>query len=135
MTDSLAFAGASGWNDAPVGHIIDIHDYKGINPAKPTDGRASVLGEFGGLGLNIRPHTYQRGNNASSYIMYDTVHDMQSKYLEYLHRAKELMLDPEFSLSGIIYTELSDVEHEVLLSLLCHFLPVLLSSSSAGDTM
>ena len=40
------WAGASGWNDAMVGHVIDIHDYKGVNPAKSRGGRASVTPVF-----------------------------------------------------------------------------------------
>ena len=67
----LHHAGASGWTDAAVGHLIDLHDYQGIHPPKPNGTRASVLGEFGGLGLNIPAHTYMRGKDASSYMMFD----------------------------------------------------------------
>ena len=35
-------AAASGWNDANAGHVIDIHDYNGMNAAKPNGTRASV---------------------------------------------------------------------------------------------
>lgn len=106
-------SGASGWNDAAVGHVIDIHDYKGVHPARPNGTRASVLGEYGGLGLNFPQHTYQRGRNASSYLMFSTANELNAQYLKYLEDAKRMMLDPRISLSAIIYTELSDVEHEV----------------------
>ena len=72
-----------------------------------------MLGEFGGLGLNLPLHAYQNGLNASSYIMFETSEELNAKYLEYLAEAKRLMQDPEISLSAIIYTELTDVEHEV----------------------
>jgi hypothetical protein len=42
IDDDKHSAGASGWNDAAVGHVIDIHDYGGVNPAKPSGKRASV---------------------------------------------------------------------------------------------
>lgn len=110
---SFRYSGASGWNDAAVGHVIDIHDYAGVHPAVPNGTRASVLGEFGGLGLNLQQHTYQHGKNASSYLMFNTTEELNSKYLEYLEEVKRKMLDPRTSLSAIIYTELTDVEHEV----------------------
>lgn len=111
-------AAASGWNDAPVGHVIDIHDYKGVHPARPNGTRASVLGEYGGLGLCYPEHTYQQGRNASSYLMFSSARQLNAKYLSYLQDAKRMLLDPRISLSAIIYTELSDVEHEVRLRLL-----------------
>jgi hypothetical protein len=74
---------------------------------------AQVLGEYGGLGLTIPKHTFMHGSNASSYIMYNTSRDLNSVYLKYLKDAEKMMLDPAFSLSAIIYTELTDVEHEV----------------------
>lgn len=112
-------AGASGWNDAAVGNVIDIHDYEGLKASKPVGMRASVLGEFGGLGLNLPAHTYMKGVNASSYLMFETAEELNAKYLEYLVEAKRLMLDVDVSLSAIIYTELTDVEHEVRLLMVC----------------
>ena len=61
----------------------------------------------------IPEHTYMRGTNASSYIMYQNPQELNAKYLEYLAEAKYLMLKTDISLSAIIYTELTDVEHEV----------------------
>ena len=49
-------AGASGWNDANVGHVIDIHNYEDANAVGPNGTRASVLGEFGGLGMVVDGH-------------------------------------------------------------------------------
>ena len=100
-----------------MGHVIDIHDYEGVHPAGPNKTRASILGEFGGLGLNFPQHTYQHGKNASSYLMFETAQELNSKYLAYLEEVKRKMLDPKTSLSAIIYTELTDVEHEVAFAL------------------
>ena len=96
-----------------MGHVIDIHDYKGVHPASPNGTRASVLGEYGGLGLLYPQHSYNQGRNASSYIMHKSAHELNNQYLKFLEDAKQMMLNPRYSLSAIIYTELSDVEFEV----------------------
>ena len=49
---------ASGWIDVPVGDLIDMHKYVGPGAFNPTPTRASVLGEFGGLGLKIDNHQW-----------------------------------------------------------------------------
>ena len=49
---------ASGWVDTPVGHFIDMHKYVGPGAFNPTSTRASVLGEFGGLGLKVDNHQW-----------------------------------------------------------------------------
>ncbi len=72
-----------------------------------------MLGEFGGLGLTIPKHSFMGGSKASSYIMFNTSQDLNSAYLKYLRDAERKMLDHTYSLSAIIYTELTDVEHEV----------------------
>ena len=54
---------ASGWTDRNCGDVMDIHAYPG--PAMPAleKKRAAVLGEFGGLGLPIKGHTWQDSKN------------------------------------------------------------------------
>ena len=49
---------ASGWVDTNVGHFIDMHKYVGPGAFNPTSTRASVLGEFGGLGLKVDNHQW-----------------------------------------------------------------------------
>ena len=49
---------ASGWVDTSVGHFIDMHKYVGPGAFNPTSNRASVLGEFGGLGLKVDNHQW-----------------------------------------------------------------------------
>src|SRR5262249_24514691 len=54
---------ASGWNDMGVGDVHDFHVYPGPGTAKqfqPEAKRAVVLGEFGGLGLAVKDHTWSR---------------------------------------------------------------------------
>ena len=54
---------ASGWSDRNVGDVHDIHVYPGPASPPPTDTRAAVLGEFGGLGLPLEGHTWQGKEN------------------------------------------------------------------------
>src|SRR5262249_4803552 len=49
---------ASGWTDAHVGSVSDIHVYPGPGGPAQESERACVLGEFGGLGLPIEGHTW-----------------------------------------------------------------------------
>ena len=50
--------GISGWQDRGVGHFIDLHQYPGpgMEPPSQNQGRAVVLGEFGGYGLPVKNH-------------------------------------------------------------------------------
>ena len=53
----------SGWSDRGVGDVNDIHVYPGPAAPKIEAGRAGVLGEYGGLGLPVRGHTWQDEKN------------------------------------------------------------------------
>ena len=53
----------SGWTDRGVGDVNDIHSYPGPAAPKPESNRAGVLGEFGGLGLPVRGHSWQDEKN------------------------------------------------------------------------
>src|ERR1039457_814274 len=54
---------ASGWTDRGVGDVNDMHKYPGPGSPEPEANRAVVLGEFGGLGLPVRGHTWQSEKN------------------------------------------------------------------------
>ena len=58
LDPSRLFNAASGWVDTAVGDFIDMHKYVGPGAFNPTSTRASVLGEFGGLGLKIDNHQW-----------------------------------------------------------------------------
>ena len=58
LDPSRLYNPASGWVDAPVGDLIDMHKYVGPGAFNPTSTRASVLGEFGGLGLKVDSHQW-----------------------------------------------------------------------------
>jgi len=99
---------ASGWADRGVGDIRDLHAYPGPAPVYPDGKRAAVLGEFGGLGLNVSGHTWQlRG---WGYALYHNQEELLRRY-ERLY-SELLPLIDEAGISGAVYTQLSDIESE-----------------------
>ncbi|MCF7958945.1 MAG: glycoside hydrolase family 2 [Phycisphaerae bacterium] len=100
---------ASGWTDKGVGDLHDIHSYPG--PAKPAneDNRAGVLGEYGGLGLPVKGHTWQDSKNWG-YRSFTTRSDLTDAYLGLSANLRPLIGD---GLAAAVYTQTSDVEVEV----------------------
>jgi hypothetical protein len=101
---------ASGWTDMSVGDVIDKHEYVGPAIPTPSSGRASVLGEFGGLGLPIEGHKWDP-ERTYDYEMQATVEALQERYLGLMEQLDPLMRNGR--LSAAIYTQLTDVEIEV----------------------
>jgi CubicO group peptidase (beta-lactamase class C family) len=101
---------ASGWTDAGAGDVIDIHRYPGPGAPKVEATRASVLGEFGGLGLPVKDHTWQSQANWS-YRGYTTKEEYTDAYVTLLERLHPLFGSP--GLSAAVYTQTTDVEIEV----------------------
>ncbi len=99
---------ASGWNDMPAGHVIDVHSYPG--PAAPEhDGRrAIVLGEFGGLGLGVDGHTWT--NTTWGYRGTASSAELTWRYIDLMRGAYELA--EKTGLSAAVYTQTTDVETE-----------------------
>ncbi len=99
---------ASGWTDKNVGDVKDVHNYPDpVAPARDSS-RALVLGEFGGLGLAIDGHTWER-----KHWGYQGVSDREQltrKYESFLRAVAQLW--KEQGLSAAVYTQLTDVETE-----------------------
>ncbi len=55
-----------------VGDIIDDHSYPDSWSYGPTEDRASVLGEFGGLNLLLTDHAWVKGNDFGYDAMKNT---------------------------------------------------------------
>ncbi|MGD8867425.1 MAG: glycoside hydrolase family 2 TIM barrel-domain containing protein [Gemmatimonadales bacterium] len=99
---------ASGWTDAGVGDVHDVHSYPG--PGMPDPGeRAAVLGEFGGLGLPLAGHTWVEEGNWG-YRGFETPEALIAGYRGLLHRLHPLIGE---GLAAAIYTQTTDVEVEV----------------------
>lgn len=100
----------SGWADRGTGDIHDIHVYPGPGAPQPEEERASVLGEFGGLGLPIADHTWQDEANWG-YRSFETREALTDAYVELINNLRPLIVSD--GLSGAIYTQTTDVEIEV----------------------
>ena len=100
----------SGWSDRGVGDVNDMHKYPGPGSPEPEANRAVVLGEFGGLGLPVRGHTWQSEKNWG----YRSFTDAESLTAAYVDLAAKLFpLIDEKGLSAAVYTQTTDVEVEV----------------------
>jgi beta-galactosidase/beta-glucuronidase len=100
---------ASGWTDRGVGDVHDMHKYPGPGMPKVEEKRAAVLGEFGGLGMPTRGHTWQTEKNWG-YVSYDTPKKLTDAYVAQLENLQPLI---ERGLSAAVYTQTTDVEGEV----------------------
>jgi beta-galactosidase/beta-glucuronidase len=101
---------ASGWNDFPIGDIHDKHDYPGPSAPPADAGRASVLGEFGGLGLPIPGHLWVNDKKNWGYRKFESRDALTAAYLALAAKLRPLV---ESRLSAAVYTQTTDVETEV----------------------
>ena len=100
---------ASGWADRAVGHVSDIHCYPGPKAPENEEKRAAVLGEFGGLGLGIKNHSWT-DEKQWGYRKYDSQQQLTAAYLDLLKNLQSLK---DKGLAAAIYTQTTDVETEV----------------------
>ena len=112
--------GNSGFNNNPPyqkaygdpgnGDYVDTHIYVGPYGASvPELHRAASLGEFGGVGLFVRDHMWPVANNAYDYEPTKT--RLTDRYVFLLDEVEQLMKYK--GLSVAIYTQTTDVEHEI----------------------
>jgi beta-galactosidase/beta-glucuronidase len=100
---------ASGWTDRKVGDVSDMHNYPGPGMPAVEDKRAAVLGEFGGLGLPLKGHTWQDAQNWG-YQSFQNREELTDAYAALMSRLH--MLIPK-GLCAAVYTQTTDVEVEV----------------------
>jgi beta-galactosidase/beta-glucuronidase len=100
----------SGWSDRGVGDVNDMHKYPGPGSPEPEEKRAVVLGEFGGLGLPVRGHTWQSEKNWG-YRSYTNSEALTTAYIDLTRKLFPLI--EEKGLSAAVYTQTTDVEIEV----------------------
>lgn len=112
--------GNSGFNNNPDyqkaagdplnGDFVDTHIYIGPNDAsRPDKKRAASLGEFGGVGLFVRNHMWPVENNAYAYEPTKT--SLTDRYVMLMSQVEQLMKYK--GLSVAVYTQTTDVEHEI----------------------
>ncbi len=109
LDPSRLITDASGWTDYNVGNVHDIHTYVGPDAPLPEAHRASVQGEFGGLGLHTPGHEWSAQSFA--YEWQDNSAILTGRYVVMTQKLQALMHD--FGLGAAVYTEISDVEQEL----------------------
>ncbi len=98
----------SGWADRGAGDVIDIHHYPDPRCPEPESTRASVLGEFGGLGLFVEGHTWEEKN--WGYRKMGSADSLLMKYEQYYDTIRNMMVSK--GLAASVYTQTTDVETE-----------------------
>ncbi|MDR3108222.1 MAG: hypothetical protein LBU65_00855 [Planctomycetaceae bacterium] len=104
--------GPSGWSDRGCGDIHDMHDYARSPKMYPAEeNRATVIGEYGGLGLPIKDHTWVESEKNWGYG--GNLKD-GADVLKTYDRINQV-LHPLIAkgLSAAVYTQTTDVEVEV----------------------
>ena len=96
-------------NEHAAGDVYDVHIYTGPSAGVSERSCFSVLGEWGGVGLNVKGHTwFERGGWS-----YDTTKGNAQLNERYLKMQDELLNNMYFpGLSAAMYTQISDVEGE-----------------------
>ena len=100
---------ASGWADrAGVGDVHDLHSYPRPSAPPLEDGRAGVLGEFGGLSLGVDGHTWT--SKIWGYAGTASTAELTRKYERLLREGWDMKGGQ--GLNALVYTQLTDVETE-----------------------
>jgi hypothetical protein len=102
--------GPSGWEDRGYGDFKDMHNYPGPNMFPVQADRASVLGEFGGLGFPMENHLWWTDRRNWGYRTYKTQAELQAAYEELIEKLGPLV---KGGLAAAVYTQTTDVEGEV----------------------
>lgn len=100
---------ASGGNFYHVGDVLDIHHYPAPRITLTDPLRATVLGEYGGIGLAVEGHLWFPDRNWG-YVQYKTSKEVTDEYVRF---AKQLGEQAQKNFTGAIYTQTTDVEMEV----------------------
>jgi hypothetical protein len=95
--------------DSGRGDVIDWHAYTGPAQPTPDDRRVAVDGEHGGFGLEVPGHMWYEDGGA-----YQMAQDADELTRFYVDNQRALVpIAQERGISGAVYTQITDVEHEV----------------------
>ena len=99
----------SGWTDRGAGHVYDSHMYPGPGMEHVSPERATLLGEFGGLGWPVEDHLWWDKRNWGYRTFYSR-EDVNNKYQEVV---RNVVGPIGHGLAAAVYTQTTDVEGEV----------------------
>lgn len=100
---------ASGGNHYHTGDMLDLHNYPGPEMYLYDAERATVLGEYGGIGLPLDGHLWQADKNWG-YIQFKNAREVTDEYIKYAEMLKKMIRS---GFSAAVYTQTTDVEVEV----------------------
>jgi Concanavalin A-like lectin/glucanases superfamily/PA14 domain/Glycosyl hydrolases family 2, sugar binding domain/Glycosyl hydrolases family 2/Glycosyl hydrolases family 2, TIM barrel domain len=110
LVNNMSGINCCGAVDGGNGDVMDFHIYPGPgSPGAPTATRASVLGEYGGLGLPVLGHTWSGGG--WGYAVEPDADALTDRYVRMTDRLRQLQSCQ--GLSAAIYTQTTDVETEL----------------------
>ena len=100
---------ASGGNHYTCGDILDLHNYPAPEMYLYDAQRATVLGEYGGIGWVVQGHIWEPDRNWG-YIQFNSSKEVTDEYVKYAEKLYDLI--PR-GFSAAVYTQTTDVEVEV----------------------
>jgi len=100
---------ASGGNHYYAGDILDLHKYPAPELYLFDAQRATVLGEYGGIGLPLEGHLWQTDRNWG-YVQFKNSKEVTDEYVKFAEQLKKLITA---GFSAAVYTQTTDVEGEV----------------------
>ena len=100
---------ASGGNFYPCGDILDLHHYPEPKMVLYDPTRATVLGEYGGIGRKVEGHTWVK-DQGWGYVEFDSEDKVTDTYVDY---AEQLFLMVSQGFSAAVYTQTTDCETEL----------------------
>jgi len=96
------------WARRPCGDIHDIHSYqKKVTVPERFPDRASVVGEYGGIGYPVQGHLWMRNWG------YPTYQSREELLKNYIAKFEQIVAMKALGVSGAVYTQTTDVEGEV----------------------
>ena len=100
---------ASGGNHYTCGDILDLHNYPAPSMYLYDAQRATVLGEYGGIGLVLKDHLWEPNRNWG-YVQFNSSKEATDEYVKYAEMLYNMVVK---GFSGAVYTQTTDVEIEV----------------------
>ena len=99
---------ASGGNHRLCGNIVDRHNYPGPIQTFKIDSLINVLGEYGGLALEINEHIWKQDN--WGYAVLGSKEELTQRYIQLID---EIIGYIWKGISAAIYTQTTDVESKI----------------------
>ena len=100
---------ASGGNFYACGDILDLHHYPEPKMVLYDPTRATVLGEYGGIGRKVEGHTWVK-DQGWGYVEFDTEEKVTDTYVEYATQLYKMAFQ---GFSAAVYTQTTDCETEL----------------------